>query len=555
MRALHRTALTAGLLALALVAACAQPATPPAPPAGVPAAIATQPPAATATPRPPTAAVPSPPPLKLEPIRSPFERRQLAPGEPIAQAGDVFARQGGLFFMQVATGEVDAWTLPGAPSLTVYSASPDNRWVIASLGGTTYLADRRSGATYLWETGLLAAQGDYLLLAGEERIWIAGPGQPEPKALPIEPAAPQAVISRDGQMAAVLGGGTLYLVQLESGACRAIGELAANASDPGLPPSLETTRRGETILLSTFGMEGTGPERRPVQRVERYSWQGVRLGELMPPQSGRCAFSPDGHWAAWDETLCDLVQAVVVADATTLAPRLRVVGARLCFLDYGVGKNWLADSSGLVVSTRAGYRILTLDGELTPAPTFRGSAGEPMPFSDEPLPAPDRSGLFAIGRRAVVDAASHTVAVAALDMGAELSQPADLDPWGLGSSELRFALPHLGHGGKCGEVEYVVPTEVQWAPFSAPVLAVALPMGECADLRAQPGAGGQVLACLAGGARLSLAPTAELAPLEGTLSYLTASVAWGDGLWLRVRAPDGQEGWLDVKAVQIGWAP
>ncbi len=555
---MNRTRLTSAgrwliscLIAGGTVAGCAGlPAKPVVPaPTGVATADATQLPASTAYAQHPAAA-PSPPPLKLEPIPNPFEHRRLAPGEPIAQAG--------LFFMQVATGEVDAWALPGDDgTLTTYSASPDNRWVVARTSEGTLLADRRTGASYFLANGrVLAAQGEHVLLLVRGQVWVAEAGGPAWGPLATGPAvelAPQAVMSPDGEAAAILNGRTLYLAQLDNTSCRPIAEVADAAGHILQGLYLQTASRGEEIVVNSCWPEEPGL-RQSLWRIERYSWQGERLGEVMLANPGFFAVSPDGRWLAWDEVLVDLVHTVVVADAATLAPRLRVVGAGLCFPDYGSG-DWLADSSGLIVSTRAGYRILTLDGELTPAPTFRSPAGEPMPFPSEPLPAPDRSGLFAIGRRAVVDAAGRPVAVAALGVSSELGQPADLDPWGLDSSELRLALPHLGHGGKCGEVEYVVPTEVQWAPFNAPVLTVALPAGECADLRAAPGANGEVLACLAGGTRLALAPAAELAPLEGTLSYLTASVAWGDGLWLHVRAPGGQEGWVDAEAAQIGWAP
>ncbi|HOR01566.1 MAG TPA: SH3 domain-containing protein, partial [Anaerolineae bacterium] len=114
-----------------------------------------------------------------------------------------------------------------------------------------------------------------------------------------------------------------------------------------------------------------------------------------------------------------------------------------------------------------------------------------------------------------------------------------------------------GHGGHCGEAEYQLPARVELAPFSPLVLAVGLPAGECVNLRAAPGKKAELLTCLPGGTRLSLAPLAETHQAEGQEPYyLSRSLAWAsESQWLRVRAPDGQEGWVDAKAGNVGWAP
>ena len=481
-------------------------------------------------------------------IANPFERRHLAAGEPITHFG--------MFFMDVASGEVEAWSLPRADgALVTYSTSSDSRWVLAYPSAAAYAVDRQSGAAFRWGRNsprLVALQGEHLLFRDQGRTWVVGLRQPEPALLPVKPAEGCVALSPDGETAAVLSGRTLSLVRLADLSCRTVAELALPA---GALDSLylRAGPRGAWFAVEARVAEGTGAARRTTRWIARYSWQGERLGELtLPGDSWYAPLSPDGRLIAWEEQLSSLTKAVVVADAATLAPRLRIVGATLCFYDLGSG-DWLADSSGLIVRTSEGYHIVTRDGWLVALPS---PGGVPLPDPDEPLPAPDRADLLAVGRRVVIDTTGKALAVATLDAGPDWDRPADLYPWGPDSTELRFALPHLGHGGSCGETEYLLPARVERPPFGPLVLAVGLPAGDCANLRAAPGIKAEVLACLPGGMRLSPAPLAERPRSEGEEPYyLSLCMAWaGNSLWLRVRTAAGQEGWLDAQAGEIGWA-
>lgn len=546
------------LAACMLLAGCTflgGPATASLPARTAPAATTTQ--AAAPQPPPSPTVTPGPAPLQVEPIASPFERRRLAPGEAIAQAG--------LFFLAAGTGEVEAWTLAGEKA-ALYDTSPDSRWVIAQTAGTTYLADRRTGAAYRWvqpASRLLAAQGEHLLFLSGGQVWLMGPGQPEPVALTIPPVGAQAalspvevqaVVSPDGQTAAVLSGRTLYRVRFEGGVSQPMGQVADPAGGTVQWVGLQTAPRAGAIILTA--RVAIGAEQAITQQIERYSWQGERLGQLRLPGAARYAFSPDGRWLAWEERLSHLTQAVVVAGIPTLTPRFRVTGASLCFHDFGSG-DWLADSSALIVRTADGYRLLTLDGRLVDSPALATDTGLPPGQTGEPLPAPDRSDLFAIGRRVVLDSQGRRVAAAPLaEPGSEWGRPADLKPWGLDSTELRFTLPHLGHGGRCGEDEFLLPAQVEPAPFGPLTLVVGLSADDCVNLRAAPGLRAQVLACLPGGTRLAPAPLPGQRPAEGDVYYLTPSVAWtGDSHWLRVRAPDGKEGWVEAQAGRVAASP
>jgi hypothetical protein len=478
----------------------------------------------------------------------PFERQQL-------NAGEVVGRPG-VFFLQVSTGEVEAWALPGEENAR-YSASPDNRWVIAYTPSATYAADRRSGAAYRWDgssTRLLAAQGDFLVLLENGQVRIAEPGHPELVALPIRPAdanSPTVVISADGGTAAILNGRTLYRVQLASATCAPMAEVADLTGSMVTSAGLGTTRRGDAIVVTSYLSPGVSTDHQPAQRIQRYSWQGERLGEVTVPRASLCLVSPDGRWVAWEERLSEMTQAVVVADAATLAPRFRVLSATLCYWGYGFA-DWLADSSGLIVRTNEGYRILSADGKLGDVLT---QDGKPLSPNYELLPAPDRGDLMAVYRKAVVDLAGRTLAAANLGSGT-WNQPADLYPWGYNSNEMRFALPHLGHGGKCGEDEYLLAARVEPVPFAPLALAVGLSAADCANLRAEPGRNAPIIACLPGGTRLSPAPLPEQPGATGSEPYyLTPDIAWADSSrWLRLRTEDGREGWVDAAAAQITWA-
>ncbi|HOG48264.1 MAG TPA: SH3 domain-containing protein [Anaerolineae bacterium] len=532
------------IVTLALVACSPTPA-----PATQASTLAAAPAASAAPPSPTPTAASSPPSLALASIPNPFERRHLAAGMPIAENG--------MFFMDVATGAIDAWTLRADDNpWPAYSASPDNRWVIALADDAAYAVERHSGAAFRWarnSTYQPVAQGDSLLFRDDGRqVWAVGTARPAPAPLPCGPADGLA-LSLDGRTAAVVVGHALYLVQMADLACRQVADVAVPAGSSLEYLYLQTERGGDAFTVNLDLSIGAGTAHTSRLQVERYSWQGERLGELTLPAG---ILSPDRRWVAWGEALSDAVPAVVVADAATLTPRFRVVGASLCFWDYGGGQ-WLADSSAFVVRTGAEYRMVTLDGRLSAAPTL-GAPGDLEGMTDEPLPAPDRADLFAIGRRAVVDANGNCLARPELgEAGSDWSYPADISPWGLDSAEMRFALPHFGHGGHCGEAEYQLPARVELAPFSPLVLAVGLPAGECVNLRAAPGKKAELLTCLPGGTRLSLAPLAETHQAEGQEPYyLSRSLAWAsESQWLRVRAPDGQEGWVDAKAGNVGWAP
>ncbi|HPL29540.1 MAG TPA: hypothetical protein PLG21_15950, partial [Anaerolineae bacterium] len=208
------------IVTLALVACSPTPA-----PATQASTLAAAPAASAAPPSPTPTAAPSPPGLALASIPNPFDRRQLAAGTPITQNG--------MFFIDVATGAIDAWSLRADDSAwPAYSASPDNRWVIALADDAAYAADRRSGAAFRWarnSTYQPVAQGDSLLFRDDgRRVWVVGSARPVPVALPCGPADGLA-ISLDGQTAAVAVGRALYLVQLADLACRQVADVAVPA--------------------------------------------------------------------------------------------------------------------------------------------------------------------------------------------------------------------------------------------------------------------------------------------------------------------------------------
>lgn len=491
----------------------------------------------------PVAAGPQPPPptetstpdavpdLPVSPAPGALERLQIAPG-------DVVNRRG-LFFMQVATGAIEGWVVSDYATGANFQVSPDNRWLAATASDTTYLADRTTGSVYRWPTEqvrLLVAQGERLLFADDEYLWLVGADLRPLRTLPLKPASPRAAFSRNGRTLALVNDGILYLVEAEAGPFREVGPVPTDV------PTVEASQHRDELLVRAVRYTGAGAE----YVVQRYSWQGKRLGELTMPDN-KSWLSPDGSLVAWDQSLAGISSAVIISDANEIEPRFRLQGGDLCDPDllhpYEV---WLADGSGVIVKTEGGYRILTPAGEMIESPALTGIRGEPTP-------APDRPDRFALGRTKVVDAAGNPVAATVLGPDAN-GTPGHLHPWGYTSDELRFTTIHNGHGGRCS---YPPPltAQAERPPFPSDVtVTVGLPADECLNLRAQPGLAGTVITCIPGGSRLTV--TTDPPPPPPGMMRATPTVPHVDGdWWVHVRAPGGQQGWIAFEAGQLDWVP
>lgn len=443
------------ILAL-LLAACSSKAAPPVsptPPFEPPLPVLT----VDAPPAPPVAA-----PHIYGPVPDVLARRVTEGGPqrvPFA-AGDTVSKVGA-YFLNAETGRGDGWLYPGGENVWWSSyISPDNRFVRAIGNQAGYLIDRTAGAVWQWDVetvrpvlitdrGALFAEVERkdLNLRDTGRLFWAGPEFVPVRTFTLEEPRPvrQALLSPDGERIALLHGEKPLLLLLHLGSeSRQV--LALPGADQWVG-SIALAEHDGNFDVSAWVSAGSPATDMPRwhELIRRYDWQGAVLSETQIP-GNYSFFSPDGKWVAWQEQdlLGDLAPVTVVAEASTLRPHLKVLGASTCFASVGSGgSRWLADSSGLILATNANqYRLLTLGGALTEPPGFAG-----LTWKGEPQPAPDKVDRFAIGRVEVLDGSRR--------LGVKLEgfvTPQSLDPWGRDSGELRFTFPPKAGGGACYEL-------------------------------------------------------------------------------------------------------
>lgn len=271
------------------------------------------------------------------------------------------------------------------------------------------------------------------------------------------------------------------------------------------------------------------------ERVILLDWDGQTVADIDVPGT-RATFSPDGRWITWEEWPADwLAPMTVVADAATLEPRLRALGATTCFAWVSSGGNrWLSDSSALVVDTSYGPRLLTLDGELYSVPAF-----DERHWQGEPIPAPDNPDLFALGRLAVSDGAGTQQIGVTLE---GFVTPQAVAPWGRDSTEIRFVLPPKPGHGACEERPPIEPV-VQMPAGDLPEFPLMID-GVTDCLYLDPGEHGSEAACLPKGTRL----TAYRPPLS------LSAVGWSNRWNLWVETEHGQIGRISLEGNPLRWA-
>ncbi len=511
---------TCAMVALALVAGCAARGRP----AGGPEPAPVTPP-------------PAPPPADGgAPARPALHRLTLPPGQAIDRPG--------LFFLRVDTGAMEGWTLDGPAD---YIPSPDNRWVQAERWDThtVYLVDRKAGAEFTWNAGerrLLAAEGDHLLFADQNRVWLTDANLHVVAALPARPAAPSGVFSRDGQWLAVANGPVVYLVATATGTVR---ELTRFAPDTVGYAGVNRLRGGEEIVVyAPLLAPGGAASGRVLTR--RYTWQGELVGEITTAGALRFALSPDGRYLARSDRLAGVVPVAVIEAMRPAGPGLRLKAGAFCdpVTGRGFGPTWLADSSGVAVYTDSGYRILTTDGLLLSTPGGGSAAAREL------VPAPDRADRFAVDGTVVTDGTGRVLRAVALAPGLGAGA---IEPWGTASDELRITPSGGGSDGRC---EFpTLPPQVDRPPYAdAATLTIgAQAAGDCVRLRREPGRQGKVVACLAGGRRVTL--TDPPGPTREGVVQRAHNGAYGDGMyWLYVLSDGGEQGWLAAGAAGLTWA-
>lgn len=389
----------------------------------------------------------------------------LAPGvlQPVRFHAGAVISQEGVYFLDVTTGQGEGWISAGEPRAMGTSMSDDNRFVILQSREDGYLVDRNGDHVWRWDPQrvrliLADAQGFLFaevgteemhgILLGTGRLFWTGPDMKARQVFDLGEGAlwySSALLSPDGGQLAVLYRKTVVspsdvsLFDLKSGVGRRLDTPLGDIATDSLKNHGQLLQRN-LVIRSVAADPPTW-----THKIVRYTWQGELSEEIELPGE-HPFFSPDGRWVSWVEwPVGDLAPVTVVAEASSLKPHLQAPGTTTCFQAVGgSGNRWLADSSGLVVSTAGGYRLLTLEGDLHEPPAFAG-----LDWKTEPQPAPDHPDRFALGRLEVSNG------VGTGRQGVTLNgfvTPYATPPWGVNSLELRFVLPPPGKGGACKEL-------------------------------------------------------------------------------------------------------
>ncbi len=536
----------------------------------------------TSTPMP---ALPAAEPAGVLPIRP-------APGAFVRtgyRAGQRIDAKQGVFFMDTATGAVEGWSLSGSAlsleeggAVAILPAiSDDNRFLSARGGKSWWLLDRSTGEAVVWNPADLALAG----LGRRHLLFERGlGGDPNPEfrgeytllddnlqpvsAFKTEHSGrghPPVLFSPDERTLVIAAGSKswsdyrrIHLVDVATGAVRLLCEL------PPVPDGYTAGPPNFTLLAGgqEFGFHLTyAPEWDNDQGavrdlpgktlVLRYAWDGRQRAEFWLPAASPF-FSPDGQLFAYDHAQrlvrgeadgpSDYWPNVVVADGMTGAPKFRVRSASLWYGD-GLGLlRWLSDSSRLIVAIRpadtpANPAIAAWQRSGFATIAAGGSSIQRMKAVEDnyagPIPAPDRPNLLAMGHHAVLDTASgRTVSANVSD-----EWPADIAPWGSTSREIRFGLPHGGHGG--GGQKALLDARIERPPFDNTFTFRVSGTGSCLNLRTSPALGAETVACLPDGTRVSLADPAPGPPF-GKLAVWPAD----EMLWIHVQTQGGRSGWV-----------
>ena len=517
----------------------------------------------------------------------------------------------GLFFLDVATGAIEGWIGPSRPF-----ASPSNRYVYLHSATRPVLYDRWAERTFTWDpadialvfqstggllnwgTGsgerLVFQQGlryavvdasmdavawfslDRKVLRGTPRGWWA---HPEGTHLLLRSVVR---FGNEDPLALVL-----YAIDLSDGSVTTVELPLPGRIDPY--PSVHITAATITVIAIDRA--------RRTCTITRYDWRLSRLSH-----SAVCCdrpwgdLSPDGTLFAVptvfitprdiEPSSYPILSVTSIFDTSTGAELLRVKGAlRLEGLFYvHFGRNrWLADSSGLVLDTRDGPRILHPDG------TWRGGDGglpallipsrdDPDRLDAPPYPLDGRLPLYLhpcdgaddsdVGEgqcrvlsARVVDGDGAELASARLRLNIPPGTAWDIPPyrigsqafsrtsWGRTSDELRI---HLVLGGPYEGVQFTpaLPAAIERPPFTPRTALTIAANDTCWPLREAPDEGADHRACLSADTVVSL--------VEAPPDYIYDDdypIPLGQilGFWVRVRTEEGVEGWMHVDGLR--WAP
>jgi hypothetical protein len=538
------------------------------------AASAAAPPSATASPAatPTIEATPALPPIELLPELAPdaFEHRSYTATESVD-----FAH--GIFFMDAATGVVDAWSLAGDDVGSVgYQATEQGRFISVTArrtdGAIAYLVDRDSEVVFSWTRGrpLSAADGALLeLIAGPDdatglavfTVRFSTPSSLGPPSsylvrfsngrVTLQQQLPAAI---EGGASLLSEGGSLALywvdhqdtfrrLDLDGGAPEVIAEsvsrdvvrLVFDHGDNTVELTTSNSARGGSSLdLIRYHLDSKHVERTSVDLGDDFTWWDT-------------AIAPDGRTAAWARWLDYGVAdgaggtvhwgTVVFTDLRSGEPLFRVRQASNCSAIQPL--QWLSDSSAYIVSTGTGFALVSPAG-----PSIEAL---PFPRGVPPVPAPGGSGLF-LHDGDVVDRSGALVRSAPRDLGWYRYA------WGADDGEVSYTIPILDgfDTARCAATDLGLPPRIEIPPFDDRIFLRVAPISTCLNLRDAPDPDGASRACLPAGTTLQLTDNLDAAQYCNSTAKCSIAINFDadfdalDRYWIHVRTPDGLEGWTAV---------
>jgi DNA-binding CsgD family transcriptional regulator len=511
-----------------------------------------------------------PAPFSLVPAPGVLQPRTYSSGVQIPESH-------GVFFMAPSTGQLEGWV--STEDITPTYVSEDGRYVAFSSYGVGYLLDRERRQSYTWpvdrfrflaghddhllfqELTQISEPGDYVRTSGTGTILVTDPsGAVRATAhLPGERIYYTALFHPVAPQVLILDSDAVYRVHLSTGAVDQVFVVPPDPNGvPGGAGRLAHTADPDVVVVSAFFRDSSSDEPPATEfaneRAWRLTWDGTVLASVKATTyfSDAIYFSPDGRYVAWEEYLrptraiaygtWDRWPTLVIADARTAEPLVRIRSAAVIYGDMLLGNRWLADSSAIVAMVRGEalpealddltYALIRPDGSIQELPDL--STGAPDWYSRASyfgaIPSPTDANLIAFGRLALYNRATGQWLYALPDS----QGPVHLPSWAGG--ELVFGTPHGGHGGLVPPV--LLAPKVERPPFSSAMRFVVSGSETCLYVRAAPGLDGEPLACLPDGSRLVLEEENDPA-VDNSATVTIRDSMW----WVHVRTSAGQVGW------------
>lgn len=505
-----------------------------------------------AQPDPASSYLPPQPPAVATPIESnlpkpaalpdTIRRAELAAGQAVTATG--------LYFMDLATGNVEGWQPPADqyawPKL-VLSAWEDHRWITAQHEEIGYLIRRGDGAVFQYDPRQVAVVPGPGVFLVRPQQWKTGDGgrcallDENMKLLATftqqdgcRPAQ-EPRFSPEGKVLAVvdpMGDGTVSLVTTATGAVKVIKPVEVPSGYRLERVSLTALPATGELVVNRMLMPESGGGYKPRTRVGRYTWEGQLHSEALV-DGYNPVLSRDGRRMAYNEYLGHLGSSAVVREWGTEQPLFRVAG--------GSGAKWVAGTADFLVSTYQGFRLISGAGGMQPSPLKPDGERVFNPFNWL-TPSPDNPDRF-LSRGLVLDRSGGTLRELRVEgQGMRVLR----SEWGPTAVTAYFFVgPVAGKGWDTDHTAYIAP-KVQRPPYPDKFpLQVEDAKGECLNLRTEASASATLIRCLPTGTRLDLAGA-------GTNQWLLKwNEQWG---WVEVVTEKGEKGWIAISTGSVTYA-